>query len=103
MPPADPELSAALDRADLPPSLERWWTVLAPGTSRATTPTEWAGSVLLVESGALEVLCAAGGHRSFAAGDLLALDWLPVVRLRNPGPDPVRLLAVRRRARMQDR
>lgn len=96
---AGPPLDAALCRDALPPSLERWRVVLAPGAERRTSASEWDGAVVLVEHGSLEVECVAGGHRTFVAGDLLALGWLPLARLRNPGLEAVGLLAVRRRSR----
>ena len=92
-----PTLAEALARADLPPTFERWRTEIGAGTSRPTSAAEWAGCVVLVERGAIEVDCTAGGYRSFVAGDLLALGWLPLERIRNPGPEVARLLAVRRR------
>jgi hypothetical protein len=52
----------------------------------------------MVERGTVEVECDGGSRRSFAAGDLLALECLPVRALRNRGPEEVWLLAVRRHA-----
>ena len=85
-----------LTRPDLPEGFERW-EVRVPGRSRRpTTAGEWAGALVRVQSGTLEVGCLAGGHETFHAGDLLALGWLPIVELRNVGDEEVRLLAVRR-------
>ena len=86
-----------LRRPDLPPEFERWRVHLAPLTARATSAAEWAGALVLVEAGTLEVECRAGGFRTFRAGDLLALGWLPLRTLHNRFGEPVRLLAVRRR------
>lgn len=86
-----------LGGATLPPAFERWELVLEPGAERPTDASEWAGALVLVERGCVEVDCRAGGHRSFHAGDLLALGWLPVRTLRNRGSEAVELLAIRRR------
>ena len=97
--PPDADLAEALGRPDLPPAFERFRLTLAPGEVRPTRPGEWAGCLVLVERGAIEVDCDAGGMRSFSAGDLLALGWLPIRTLRNPGAREACLLAVRRRGR----
>ena len=93
----DADLVTLVTRPDLPPALDRWQVTLAPGSERETDPGEWAGALVLVAGGRLTVDCRAGGHRTFEAGDLLVLGWLPLRTLRNPGDSPVRLLAVRRR------
>lgn len=95
--PLDADLADALGRPDLPPVFERFRLVLSPGERRPTRPAEWAGCLVLVERGTIEVDCDAGGMRSFAAGDLLALGWLPIRALRNPGSAEAILVAVRRR------
>jgi hypothetical protein len=86
-----------LTRPALPARFERWRVTLAPGVERAMSPAEWAGALVLVERGRLEVTCRGGGRRLFDSGDLLVLGWLPLRLLRNPGPEPVHLVAVRRR------
>jgi hypothetical protein len=88
---------AWLTRPDLPESFERWEVTLSAGGRRSTTAADWAGALVRVESGTLEVGCEAGGHETFHEGDLLALGWLPIVELRNRGAHVVRLVAVRRR------
>lgn len=93
----DSALRAALGRSDLPPGLERWRARLAPGDTRVTEGGEWAGALVLVERGELEIECTDGGRRRFIQGDLLALDWLPLRMLHSRGTEPVELLAVRRR------
>jgi hypothetical protein len=92
----DAALRDALTRRDLPRGVERWRVELSAGATRPAEPGEWAGALVLVERGALDVECRVGGTRSFVSGDLLALGWLPLRRLRNPGDEPVSLLAVRR-------
>lgn len=100
--PLDADLAEALGRADLPPAFERFRTVLPSGDSRPTRRADWAGCLVLVERGTVEVDCDAGGTRSFATGDLIALDWLPLRMLRNPGADEACLLAIRRRGEPSD-
>lgn len=96
--PLDPDLAEALGRPDLPPAFERFRLVLGPGEQRPTRPADWTGCLVLIERGAIEVDCDAGGMRSFVTGDLLALGWLPIHTLRNPGAAEASLVAVRRRA-----
>ena len=93
----DAELVRLVTRPDLPPTFERWQLLLAPGAERPADPGEWAGALVLVERGRLDVDCRVGGRHTFESGDLLVLGWLPLRTLRNPGPEPVRLVAVRRR------
>ena len=90
---------AFLTRPDLPDGFERWAVVLAPGERRPTGPEEWAGALVRIDCGTVEVACTAGGHETFHAGDLVALGWLPLTELRNRGGGSVRIVAVRRRGR----
>jgi hypothetical protein len=85
-----------LRRPELPPGFERWRIEIGAGRQRPTGPAEWAGAIVLVEAGRLEVECLAGGSRTFGVGDLLVLGWLPLRQLRNVGRVDVRLLCVRR-------
>ncbi len=86
-----------LARDGLSPRFQRWRLRLPAGASRPTSPADWAGALVLVERGTLEVECTGGGVRTFRRGDLLALGWLPLRRLVNRGDDDVEILAVRRR------
>jgi hypothetical protein len=95
--PPDADLANSLGVRDLPAAFERFRLVLASGDSRPARPADWAGCLILVERGTVEVDCGAGGTRSFATGSLIALDWLPLKTLRNPGTAEACLLAVRRR------
>ncbi len=93
----DGELAALVTRPDLPSTFERWQLTLAPGVARPTGAARWAGALVLIVQGVLEVDCRAGGRHTFRAGDLIVLGRLPLRALRNPGQIPVRLVAVRRR------
>jgi len=95
--PLHAHMARMLGVRDLPAAFERFRVVLASGDSLPTWPAEWAGCLVLVERGRIEVDCEAGGTGSFATGDLIALDWLPLRTLHNPGPDEACLLAVHRR------
>ncbi|HET6381709.1 MAG TPA: hypothetical protein VFH63_11860 [candidate division Zixibacteria bacterium] len=92
-----------LRRPDLPGAFERWSLELPPRARQATSPGEWAGALVFIQTGMLEVECRARGYETFVAGDLLALGWLPLRQLRNPGDLPVRLIAVRRRGKRPTR
>ena len=91
-------VARAMTRVPLPPSFDRLRITLAPGTARLTEAAEWIDCLVMVEGGTVEVECAGGSRHSFSAGDMLALDCLPVRALRNVGVGEVRLLAVRRHA-----
>jgi hypothetical protein len=86
----------ALGRPRLPPAVERWSLVLPPGGACGASAAAWAGALVMVERGCLEVECEAGARRTFDAGSLIALEQLPLRRLRNPGTDELRLVAIRR-------
>jgi hypothetical protein len=96
------ELAALLCRDELPPSFERWGVELAPLEQRSTSAGAWAGAVVLVEHGSLEVECEPGGRRTFGPGDILALGELPLRQLGNRGQSVTRLVAIRRRARAEE-
>jgi len=89
-------VARALARVPLPPAFDRLRVKLSPGDARLTEAAEWSDCLVMVERGTVEVECEGGSHRSFAAGDLLALECLPVRALRNRGPGEAWLLAVRR-------
>ncbi len=91
-----PGLQARLVRDDLPPTFHRWRVTLPPGSARPTRAHSWTGVLVLVEQGSLEVECMAGGRQTFKRGDLLALGWLPLRTLHNPGPNAAVLVATRR-------
>ncbi len=96
--PASAVLARLIKRPDLPPGFERWQLSLAPNTRRRARPDDWAGALVLVDDGQLEVDCGAHGHHVFTGGDLLVLGQLPLRSLHNPGDESVRLVAVRRQS-----
>jgi hypothetical protein len=82
----------------LPEQFERRALALPPGVEQPAEAGEWAGAIVLIECGRLEVCCAAGARTTYLEGDLLPLGWLPLLALRNPGAVETRLIAIRRRA-----
>jgi hypothetical protein len=70
------------------------------GADRPTSADEWAGALVVVEQGAIEVLCRGGACRSFGRGSFLSLSWLPVVCLRNAGPQVAVIAGYRRQGRV---
>lgn len=92
----DDGLYRSLDQANPLPGIERWRLAIPPGIAWPSEPSEWAGALVLIEQGSLDVECVAGGTERFLSGDLLALGWLPIRTLRNRGTEEVLLLAVRR-------
>jgi hypothetical protein len=58
---------------------------------------EWAGALVVVEAGELEIECVGGTTARFHDGAVLCLDGLPIRRLRNRGPCPLRLSLVSKR------
>jgi hypothetical protein len=89
-------VARAMTRVPLPPAFDRLRISLGPGVSRLTDAGDWSDCLVLVERGTIEVECEGGTFRSFAAGDLLALECLPLRALHNRGSGEARLVAVRR-------
>jgi hypothetical protein len=69
-----------------------------PGGSRAYDEAEWAGALVVVERGEIELDCQGGSRPRFAGGAVLWLGGLPGRAVRNPGPVPAVLVAVSRAA-----
>jgi hypothetical protein len=83
----------------VPPAFRVRVVTIGPGGALAYEAADWADALVVVERGALELACASGGSVHLTAGDVLCLAGLPVLALRNPGPEPVVLSAVSRRPR----
>jgi quercetin dioxygenase-like cupin family protein len=69
---------------------------VAPGTERPFDEAEWRDTIVVVESGRLELECLSGRRYDFQCGDVLWLVGLPVRALHNRGLAPTVLLAVSR-------
>jgi hypothetical protein len=79
-------------------AFERWEIRIAPGSQRVFDAAEWRDTLLVVESGDIELETISGERVRFATGAVLFLGtWLRV--LRNRGRVPVVLSAVSRQAR----
>jgi len=68
--------------------------VLPPGSTKAYESSEWAGELIVVESGRLEIECVRRARRAFSGGALFWLEGLPLRALHNPGTVPAVLSAV---------
>jgi hypothetical protein len=70
-------------------------------SERAYDEGEWAGAVVVVEEGELELECRGGSRSRFASGSVLFFASLGLRTLRNPGDAPVLLTAVTRRTSLR--
>jgi hypothetical protein len=70
---------------------------LAPGEELDIDADRWRDALVVVESGEVELECAAGERSRFAAGAVLCL-LPPVCFLRNTNSEPARLIAISRRS-----
>jgi hypothetical protein len=70
--------------------------VVEPGAERPYDEEEWRDSIVVIESGGIELECNSGGRCRFRPGDVLWLIGLPLRVLRNRGSAPTVLLAVSR-------
>ncbi len=76
------------------PAFERRTLTIPPGAARAPAGAGWPDAIVLVARGAVELQCAGGSTRRFAAGDLIWLHGLAVPALRNRGTRDAVLVAV---------
>ena len=74
----------------------RMW-VVASGESVDYDPDEWAGSLVTVEDGEIELECDRGGRRRFGPGTMLAPEVLGLVAFHGCSPEPTVLAALSRR------
>jgi quercetin dioxygenase-like cupin family protein len=71
---------------------------LAPNCVLLYDAASWHDALVFVTDGEIEVECTAGERRRFSSGAILCLAPLSVRWLRNTGPVPARLVAIRRHA-----
>jgi hypothetical protein len=69
---------------------------LAPDEELPIDAGEWRDAIVFLETGEVEVECAARRCRRFAAGAVLCFPR-PVRAVRNSGGEPARLIAISRR------
>jgi hypothetical protein len=70
---------------------------VAPGEDRPHDEEEWLGTVIVVESGEIELRCRAGGRRTFGAGAVLWFTGLDLASVHNPGTEPAVFRGITRR------
>jgi hypothetical protein len=63
----------------------------------AYEPSDWAGALVVVEAGEVELECASGARACFATGSVLFFDGLGLRAVRNAGCEPALLSATTRR------
>lgn len=78
-------------------AFERRSVVVEPGGTRPYDEAEWAGAIVVVESGAVELECDQGGRRRFERGAVLWLTGLALRAVHNVDDEPAVLVAVARR------
>jgi hypothetical protein len=76
--------------------------VVAPRRRRAFDEAEWRDALVVVERGEIELECVGGSRHRFGSGDVLWLCGLPLRALLNRGRETALLVAVSRRARVND-
>ena len=59
--------------------------VLEPGTAKAYESSEWAGELVVIERGRIEMECTQRRRRAFTRGAVFWLEGLPLRALHNPG------------------
>ena len=69
---------------------------LQPGDAVDYLRVDWAGALVVVERGELEVECASGTRTRFGTGSVLTFGGLPLRRLRNPGNSALLVSAISR-------
>jgi quercetin dioxygenase-like cupin family protein len=85
---ADPRVATRFDVREV---------VLAGGSELSYEAAEWGDALVVVERGEIELECVLGRRGRFRVGDVLCLAGLSLRTLRNPGDEPVLLVAVSRR------
>jgi hypothetical protein len=69
---------------------------IAQRSERPYDESEWAGALIVVEQGELELECLGGTRSCFATGSVLCFQRLGLRRLRNLGDEPLLLTAISR-------
>ena len=83
--------------ARLPAAFESRAVAVPPGERPVHGDEEWRDSLVVVEHGEIEFVCAGDARRRFREGDVLWLTGLGLRAIHNPGPRPAFLAVVRRR------
>ena len=80
----------------LPAGFSRRTTCIDPDVALPCCGADWAGALLVVADGVVEVADASGESLVVAEGELFVLDGLGIVTLRAVGPAPAVLVAIER-------
>ena len=91
----------ALFADPLPAGFTRRVLRVAPGHELGVEPARLSEALVVVEQGAVELVCRAGTCRRFGRGSMLPIVLPPVSHLRSVGPGPLVLVAVSRAAASQ--
>src|SRR5687767_64562 len=79
-----------------PEGFRRRVTIVPPGGAMAYEAADWAGALVVVESGEIDLEGVSGSRCRFVAGDVLWLAGLPLRSLRNRGQADAVIAAVSR-------
>jgi hypothetical protein len=83
---------------DVPAAFDVRRIVVEAGDERPYDEGEWLDSIVVVESGSIELECRCGSRRGFRRGAVVWLIGLPLRALHNREPVPTVLVAVSRRS-----
>lgn len=81
---------------EAPPGFEYRAVTFEPGGDRIYHRSEWRDALVLITRGEIELECRDGSRRQLGRGDVFWLAGLPLRRIRNRGPEPARLITIRR-------
>ena len=80
-----------------PPGMDMRLVSIPRQSELAYEPSEWAGALVVVEAGEVELECRGGASACFATGSVLFFEGLGLRAVRNAGDEPALLSAVTRR------
>jgi glyoxylate utilization-related uncharacterized protein len=94
----DPDDEGVPDLAGgvLPAGFSRHVVTVAPGGTHPYRADDWAGALVLVAGGAIELVAACGRTCRLERGGVLWLDGVPLRTLHNPGSEDAVLVAITR-------
>lgn len=91
-----PLSTASLVIGRLPSGFTRRMISIPPGGCRPYRPVEWAGTVVLVHQGDIELEGLTGRRYPFGTGSIIHLDRLPLRCIHNNGLGLALMIAVGR-------
>lgn len=80
----------------LPGGFRRRSITVPEGQELPYVADEWAGALVVLKQGEIEVECPRGSRMRFLAGDVLWLAGMPLRSFRSLGPGPALVVAVSR-------